>query len=486
MVAKVEAEKKWRKNYYKYIVKHVEASAKDPEKALEAAKAGLAWGHDNFEFVRDGNTMKLAEAMKSIKGTFHTGFVKGEKSKAEKQTVKVPYKGEVLQGDALVAQINKWCDYGTIEPSCRDSMIAVIKNQEDWCDLSDKYFVLLGAGSAMGPFLTLMALGANVIAIDLDRPGIWERLLGVAKASSGTLTFPLSKPEADLQKEGLRPENHAGCNLFTQTPEILTWLLSVQKGKALTVGAYAYLDGALHVQVSLAMDAIIKGLTEGRKDVSVAYLCTPTDCHLIPEEAYSAMNAQFSAMGVLDILVKLTPFFWLGDLKKNARKPVTASDGQTFYAVDGIVNRQGPNYILAKRIQHWRAMVARSQGCTVSSNIAPSTATVSVTSNRLFAMAYGGMWAFKPMEVFEQDTSNAVMGTMLLHDISNKQGTSDPKQPLRNPLELFSFGSFHGGVWRTAYKIDSLGNCSAVIYIFIKTWYILLALVAAVLYFTLF
>jgi hypothetical protein len=39
---------------------------------------------------------------------------------------------------------------------------------DPWLWWGGQYFVMLGAGSAMGPFLTLMALGANVIAIDLD------------------------------------------------------------------------------------------------------------------------------------------------------------------------------------------------------------------------------------------------------------------------------------------------------------------------------
>ena len=46
-------------------------------------------------------------------------------------------------------------------------------NQPCRMDLSDKYFVLLGAGSAMGPFITLMKLGANVIAIDINRAPVW-------------------------------------------------------------------------------------------------------------------------------------------------------------------------------------------------------------------------------------------------------------------------------------------------------------------------
>lgn len=46
-------------------------------------------------------------------------------------------------------------------------------------------FVLMGAGAAMGPFLTLMAMGANVVAIDIDIPAVWERLLRVAQSSAG-------------------------------------------------------------------------------------------------------------------------------------------------------------------------------------------------------------------------------------------------------------------------------------------------------------
>lgn len=87
-------------------------------------------------------------------------------------------------------------------------------------------------------------------------------------------------------------------------------------------------------------------------------------------------------------------------LTSNVKPAVVGADGGSLYLVDGLVNKQGPNYALAKRMQHWRAVVARQEyRCKVSSNIAPSTATASVVSNRLFAMAYGGMHFFQPMEV---------------------------------------------------------------------------------------
>ena len=165
-----------------------------------------------------------------------------------------------LAGDDLKKQVAAWVEYGTIEASAGDAINKVIDNPT-WMDLSDKYFVMLGAGSAMGPFKVLMALGANIIAIDLDRPGIWKNLISTARASPGTITFPMKKPQASCKDDDDLFSN-SGSNLFTETPMIKDWLLSLYKGKEFVVGSYAYLDGALHVQVSLAMDAICKALSE--------------------------------------------------------------------------------------------------------------------------------------------------------------------------------------------------------------------------------
>lgn len=64
--------------------------------------------------------------------------------------MKVPYKGEILTGKALEDQVDKWVSYGTIEPSAGKA-IKDVSQKGEWRDLSDHYFVLLGAGSAMGP-----------------------------------------------------------------------------------------------------------------------------------------------------------------------------------------------------------------------------------------------------------------------------------------------------------------------------------------------
>jgi hypothetical protein len=454
-------ERDWRFGYHRHVVNTVRASLLSPESALSSAREGLDYLHNNFQFIRGDQTLSMAEAMTKITGTcFQTGFIKGNGPKPSHIDYGVPYKGKTLKGEELLKQLDKWVQYGTIEPEARDGIAYCVKNGGK-LDLSDKYFVLLGAGSAMGPFYVLVSLGANIIAVDIPRSHIWKRLIEAVRESSATITFPL-KTEQSLLKSDDDLFNAAGADLFTQTPEIKNWLMTVHPGKPLTIGGYAYLDGALHVQVSLAMDAISHSLYKNRPNVSLAYLCSPTDVFVIPDAARDAMQANFkSAPQWQNLISKLTSGKFL---RKNTQPLVESSDKKTFSICDGLVVAQGPNYALAKRLQHWRAIVARSEGCTVSTNIAPSTATLSVVHNKQFAAAYGGMYLFRPMEIMYQETSNAVMGALLVHDILNTESTANPSKPLKNPLELFAYGAFHGGIWRCSWKINSIGEVAAVSY----------------------
>jgi len=70
------------------------------------------------------------------------------------------------------------------------------------------------------------------------------------------------------------------------------------------------------------------------------------------------------------------------------RASETVNDEALGGIVDALVVQQGPNYLLAKRLQLWRALVARSTGTRVSFRIAPPALTNSVTKNRLIAAVY--------------------------------------------------------------------------------------------------
>ena len=306
-----------------------------------------------------------------------------------------------------------------------------------------------------------MALGANVIAIDLDRDFIWKRLINIARNSCGTLTFTLNKEQSECTSDEMLFKS-AGTNLFTKTPEIRNWVQNLYPDEHLILGGYAYLDGALFLKVSIAMDAIIAGLMEKRK-IGMAFLCSPTDVFVRSNEAHKYSVQKYKNAPFWQTLISNLTFG--KSLVRNQRKKVSGEMGKEFSIIDGIVVAQGPNYALSKRIQHWRCMIAHETGYFASSNIAPSTATASVVSNKSFAAAYGGMYLFPPMEVMMQDTSNSVMAALLIHDIRNKKSVSYPSTKLSNPLLLFTSGSFHGGIWRMAWKMTTIGTVSALSYV---------------------
>ena len=124
---------------------------------------------------------------------------------------------------------------------------------------------------------------------------------------------------------------------------------------------------------------------------SVAFLCTPTDIHVCTDASDAAARANYG-MGLGSLgLEKLANVLSGGKfLVPNFSRPVAAADGKALKLVDGLSVAQGPNYALAKRMQHWRAQVEFEAGATVSSMVAPSTATISVIHNKTFA------WAARP------------------------------------------------------------------------------------------
>mmetsp|Transcript_1300 Transcript_1300/g.2391 ORF Transcript_1300/g.2391 Transcript_1300/m.2391 type:complete len:533 (-) Transcript_1300:30-1628(-) len=472
--------KSFRFKYNDYYVKLVELSAQSPENALQIARAGLEYLHNSFEFHRLGNSQSIAAAMETptSHARFHTAEIAGSKAWSGTPSISVPYGNGTLSGPALRGQLSRWARYGTIEKSAADA-IRSLSEKPDWLDLRGKYFVLLGAGSAMGPLPMLLALGATVVAIDLDRTAIWQRLIELARKSPGKLIFPVKKPFSELSNDDSSLYANSGCNLFTDTPEILDWLVGVAPGEQLVVGSYAYLDGAKHVQVSLAMDAIISGLIakRGKKEIMVASLCTPTDCFVVPQEAYAAQLENLKSAPVADKAFNtLSGGKWC---VKNARRPVKASNSSAeYYICDEIARPQGPNYTLAKRIQIWRSIVAREDfGCSVSANVAPATATQSVVHAKTFAWVYSGLSHFPPMEIFQQDTSNAVMGALLVYDVMCPSSVAHPSaKKLDNPLLLFSENAFHGGMWRMAFKMDSIGEVAALVHWTRELWPVLVVL----------
>ena len=124
---------------------------------------------------------------------------------------------------------------------------------------------------------------------------------------------------------------------------------------------------------------------------------------------------------------------------------------------DSLIPQQGPNYALAKRLQRWRATLARDDGAAVSLNVAPPTRTRSVLKNRVLAAAYAGATRFG-VEVFEPATCQTLMAALLVYDLHTGGGPARAQ-----PWQDEAHAAAHGGLWRAAYAPRSALGLAALL-----------------------
>jgi hypothetical protein len=84
-----------------------------------------------------------------------------------------------------------------------------------------------------------------------------------------------------------------------------------------------------------------------------------------------------------------------------------------------------------------------------------------VVKNKALAAAYAGAGRFG-LEIFEPETSNAIMAALLVYDLRNDESTANPQVPIAHPMQLFIDQSCHGGLWRSEYSARSVLGFAAV------------------------
>ncbi|MFG6467986.1 hypothetical protein [Roseateles sp. BYS87W] len=431
----LQAERQWRHRYPQHWRALVQAHAARPTAVVASARAGLAAAWQTLPFVRAGQPLALADALRTPQRALQTLTLQGQGDPAPAPWT-VPHQGRQLQGDSLARQIDRWEAQGICEPAHAQALRDCLAHPE-WFDLSDQHLVLLGAGSEAGPLSWLARWRAQLVAVDVARPAPWKRIAATVQAGNARLLAPLAPGlPADL--------NHAGADLLTDTPDIAAWLAGL--GVPLAVANLAYLDGERHVRVSLAMDAISATLCAADARTQLAYMATPTDVFAVPDPVVTAVMQRYAGRGLAKKLAQ-----WGARLGSRGRgfaphitERVDAGDFGTWGLVDALVVEQGPNYALAKRLQQWRALVARADGHRVAFNVAPSTTTASVVSNPLLAAGFRGAQAFG-VEVFEPATTNALMAAMWVHQLRTA-----PRE-FAHPLKLLVHTANHGGLWRLPY-----------------------------------
>ncbi len=426
----------WRRDYLLHFRRLVEAGLLSPDAALGIARDGLASLHLRMRFAAAGEERPVAEALTAEPAgePLATATLTGGGS-AQRELV-LPYHGERLRRAELRRQLDRWVAAGVVESSCAEA-VRLVADNPDWLDLSDRRVVVLGAGAEMGPLTALLRWGAEVIAVDLPRPALWQRLIETANRYAGRLRVPVAGDPAgpDLARR-------AGADLVDDPGRIATWLAGFDG--PLVLGNYVYAEGAMNLRVAMAVDALTEHLLARRTDLALAFLATPTDVFAVPADAVNEATRRYAEAGGIGRIRR--PLRILSGGRLLARNyPPGADPGIN----DCLVPQQGPNYALAKRLQRWRATAARAAGTTVCLTVAPATRTRSVLRNRLLAAAFAGAHRFG-MEVFEPATSNTLMAALLVHHLR----TAPPAQP--HPWMDEAYAAAHGGLWRQPYAPRSV------------------------------
>lgn len=430
----VENETSWRRNYLSHFRRALEAGIGEATAAQSIATEGLRSAHGLMRF----GDVPLDEAITGtpLSQVLHTRTIEGT-GDAETE-LSIPYRGERLSGKALVDQLDTWVSTGIITQSCSEAVQTVQDNPE-WLRLEGDTVVVLGAGAEMAPYRSLVRWGAEVVAIDLPRTDLQERIRTYAQESAGRVHVP-----ARIVTNG---DDDSGADLVTELSAVAHWLDGLD-GR-LVLGNYCYADGAAHVRVSMAADALATHLTQHRHDTALAFLATPTDTFAVPaEEVAFANRAYADSSRILRAPLRMVS----GGRLLQRNYPPGADPG----VCDSLVPQQGPNYALAKRLQRWRATAARHEGTMVSLNVAPATRTRSVLKNKALAAAYAGAHRFG-VEVFEPATSNTLMGALLAYDL--RSGAAPQAEPWRDE----AVNAAHGGLWTSAYHPRSALGLAAVL-----------------------
>ncbi|MGY1651670.1 hypothetical protein [Geodermatophilus sp. SYSU D01119] len=435
----VEQETNWRAGYLTHFRRLVEAGLASPEAARTVAGAGLDAVHARLRVAGDDGERPLSALLDApATRTPGTREVAGE-GEAEHE-FSLPFHGSRLRGAELSRRLDTWAECGVLEPSAAEAVRTVAAHPE-WLALPGRTVVVLGAGAEMGPLTALLRWGATVAGVDLPRPDLWRRVLDTARRGAGTLLVPA---DGDLP-------GGAGADLVREVPAVADWVAGLPGEPVL--GNYVYADGATNVRVSAAVDALTLRLQAARPETALAFLATPTDVFAVPGEAVAQSVRAYAGRSRVGKLVG-RPLRTLSAGRLLQRAYVPGADPGIN---DSLVAQQGPNYALAKRLQRWRATVARAAGTTVSMNVAPPTRTRSVVKNPALAAAYAGAHRFG-VEVFEPATSNVLMAALLVHDLHTGGG---PRH--EHPWQDEAHAAVHGGLWRTAYAPRSALGLAAVL-----------------------
>lgn len=434
----------WRTEYAPLLAELTGLAATDRETAWAIADAGLGEARRSLVWTAGRGEVPLREVAAEdwASPPPETGEIRGTGDR--EKVLRVPYRGEVLEGQALLERLDGWVSAGTVEPSFAEAIARVVEHPE-WLSLPGETVATIGAGGELSPLAPLTRWGADVLAVDLPTGGVAERIRRIAERGAGRVRYPLAS------------DGTPGADVVADPAAAHAWIdgrvaESAGHGDNLVFGMYAYADRGSHVRISMATDLIAERLLDSHPSTALAYLQTPTDAFVVPPEVVRAGHDAWGARDAKRFLQGPLRMAGRGTLFEPSYKSVHA-DGTA--VADILVPQQGPSYAVAKRLQRWRGIDAERGGHTVSFNVAPASWTRSVTKNRVLASAYKGARRFG-VEIFDADTTRVLMAALMAHDVMN--GPTERS----HPEQLFADQAAHGGLWRSAYEPKTVLGFAAI------------------------
>ena len=189
-------ESNWRAGYLTHFRRLVEAGLASRQAAVSVARDGLASLHQRMRVISPDGTESGLDSLVSAAARHELATVTVAGTGEPERVLSVPYRGERLSGDALLRRLEAWVTAGVIEPSCADA-VAKVAASPQLLALPGRTVAVLGAGAEIGPLPVLLSWGVRVAAVDLPSPAIWERVLGMARGSAGTLLVPVARGGPD-------------------------------------------------------------------------------------------------------------------------------------------------------------------------------------------------------------------------------------------------------------------------------------------------
>lgn len=437
----------WRAWYLRLYSRLSVAEADSFDGLVEIASKGLSAFRRGL--VTDSGT-QLEEAI-----------ARGFHSKTEiVATVRIQGRGSAspisIEGNfgRLTELAKKWVGDNLAEPGLIQSFQEIESHPN--LDLK-KHLLIAVAGSAeLAPTLNWLAFGGEIAVAARPNPQRWKELISEARESSGTLLVPvkLSKHSNPSSLSDERLAEVAGLDIVEDCEELAGWLAQLRNATSqkINLGLYAYAPGIDHIRVQGVQEALAEIACKeiGSDRLSLSWLATPTDSAAAPAEVGRASLELFakrkplqiirdSLLGLFGFTRAATPKFW-----KN-------SEGEELTLVDTSVAQQGPSYLLAKRTQRWRAYLAHSQGFVVSYAIAPPARTDSVLRHKILRASYQGAPLFGVQPFSAEQARGAAVVKLIsdLHFPSIEPGA-------KTTHHLHSHGAIHGGLWRLAYRPNSV------------------------------